>query len=310
MQGLEISRAYFTRYGLPMLESGFGDYTDKIAAGLVGQGSECFGFDDEFSRDHDFGPGFCLWLPEDLDRTIGPALQEAYDALPQNIDLCETSMLTPERGRRVGVHAIGSFYRGLIGRPDAPQDNLDWLRIPERFLATAANGQVFQDPLGEFSRIRSALLAFYPQDVALKRLAARCAVMGQAGQYNYVRCIRRKAYAAANLACGEFAMAALGALYLLNRKYMPFYKWAFRGTENFVELGECARDVETLVLLSDERESSRKMLLIEKICIRIQDEIRERGGPFAPSRFMQDCAEQIMGLIQDPQIRSLPILAD
>ena len=63
MKGLELSRAYFEEYGLPMLREQFPDWVGRIAAGLIGSGSECFGFDDAISQDHDFEAGFCLFLP-------------------------------------------------------------------------------------------------------------------------------------------------------------------------------------------------------------------------------------------------------
>ncbi len=56
MTGLELSRAYFEEYGMPMLEEQFPDLLPFLAAGLFGSGSECFGYDDEVSQDHDFEP--------------------------------------------------------------------------------------------------------------------------------------------------------------------------------------------------------------------------------------------------------------
>lgn len=50
-----------------MLEAKFSEDLDKIAVGLVGEGSDCFGFDDKISRDHDWGPGFAIWIPEETD---------------------------------------------------------------------------------------------------------------------------------------------------------------------------------------------------------------------------------------------------
>ena len=57
MNGLELAAAYFEEYGRPMLESEFPQLLPYLAVGLVGSGSECFGFDDDISRDHDMEPG-------------------------------------------------------------------------------------------------------------------------------------------------------------------------------------------------------------------------------------------------------------
>lgn len=56
--GMELCRAYFDEVGFPMLRESFSSVLDRMAVGLVGDGSECYGFDDAVSRDHDWGPAF------------------------------------------------------------------------------------------------------------------------------------------------------------------------------------------------------------------------------------------------------------
>ena len=67
-----------------MIREQFSEGEGRIAAGLTGSGSECYGYDDEVSADHDFEPGFCLFLPgEDvLDRRTAFLLERAYAKLP------------------------------------------------------------------------------------------------------------------------------------------------------------------------------------------------------------------------------------
>ena len=101
MQGLALARAYFDAYGAPMIERQFAAYKSSMAAGLVGEGSECFGYDDAFSQDHDFGPGFCIWLPQTVYAEIGAELERAYAALPQEY-LGYRRLETAQAGKRVG----------------------------------------------------------------------------------------------------------------------------------------------------------------------------------------------------------------
>ena len=72
-KGLELSQEYYETIGRPVLEELFPAYMDKIAVGLVGEGSECFGYDDMISMDHDYGPSFCIWLTKKDYEVIGEA---------------------------------------------------------------------------------------------------------------------------------------------------------------------------------------------------------------------------------------------
>jgi len=308
--GLELAESYYNEYGKRMLDEGFREYRQYIAAGLAGEGSECFGFDDGLSESHDFGPGFCLWVPDEIYRSIGWKLKEAYDKLPKCYQ-GRRRVETPEGVGRVGIFSIPNFYRRYTGCDGIPENPVAWLFIPETSLATVTNGKVFEDNPGEFTKIRKGLLDFYPRDVYLKKLAARMAMMSQAGQYNYERCMKRKEYAAAYLSCGEFIKTAVSLVYLLNQKYMPFYKWMFRGMEQLERLREAKPALEQLAALPDLPENTEKKLsLIEAVCVMARDELERQGIVKGKDPFLNSHCRDVMSLISDPKIKALPVMFD
>ena len=169
MKGIELSEAYYNAHGAPMIANHFASYADRIAVGFVGPGSECFGFDDQISRDHDWGPGFCMWLTSEDFREIGPALQEAYHNLPKIFRGFGPRIVSPGEQARAGVIEINAFYETYLGLDHVPETLMEWLHIPEQALATCTNGKIFSDPLGKFSHWRKNLLDFFPEDVRLKK---------------------------------------------------------------------------------------------------------------------------------------------
>ena len=228
MNGLELSRAYYEQYGEPMLRERFPQLMPLLAAGLAGSGSECWGYDDEISRDHDFEPGFSLFLPgEDVvDRRTAFALERAYAALPKEFMGLKRAMLAPVGGARHGVLRTADFFREKTGSVDGNLSLMEWLALPEYLLAEAVNGEIFADGLGEVTAIRDRL-RHRPADVRLKKLAGQLLLMGQSGQYNYRRCLLHGETGAAQLAVAEFVKSAMAAVFLLNDIYQPYYKWSF-----------------------------------------------------------------------------------
>lgn len=234
-KGMDLCEDFYKEYGAPMIHANFPEYETAIAVGLVGEGSECFGFDDSVSRDHDFGPGFCMWLTDSVYDEIGQRLQEEYDKLPTTY-MGITRRNTREAKKRVGVFRISEFYEKLIGLPDVPSTQNQWLFIEDYQFAAATNGKVFRDDLGEFSRIRRELLKHYPEEARVKKIAREAALMAQSGQYNYSRMYGRGEQVTALIALSEFMKHTMMMVYLLNHRYAPFYKWMHKGMEHLVIL--------------------------------------------------------------------------
>ena len=151
MKGLELAHRYYKEYGEEMIASLFPEYADRIAVGLAGEGSECLGFDDELSRDHDFEPGFCLWISAEDERLFGFRLGRAYSKLPKEFMGTVRQPLSPAGGNRHGVIVIEDFYGKYLGAPTAPDTLERWLYTPSATLRNASSGEVWRDDLGAFS---------------------------------------------------------------------------------------------------------------------------------------------------------------
>ena len=305
MRGLDEARQLYLQRGAQLIHERFPEYEGRIAVGLCGHGSECFGYDDELSRDHDFTPGFCLWLTAEDDRRIGVALSRAYREL--HIERAQKRSELAERSR--GVNRIDLFFRRYTGSDGAPESWEQWLYLPSYALAEASNGQVWRDELGEFSRQRELIRTGMPEDVRLKKLAARAALMAQAGQYNFTRCIKHGQQGAAMLALTEFVKAASDMIYLLNRAHMPYYKWAFRGMEELGALSDMRPALEFLLLgENDEEGLNVKAGVVEDICAAVIKELQKQRLSHGNWDYMEPHAFEITEHIQNPQIRALHVM--
>ncbi len=236
MTGLALSRAYYEAYGKPMIQEQFSDYEDKIAVGLAGEGSDCFGFDDEISRDHDWGPDFCMWITEETERQIGDKLREAYAALPQKF-MGYTRAVSARGNQRRGVQTINSFYGRLLGTRDweKMQEHTFWRSVSDASLAAAVNGEIFYDPQGIFSSVRKQLAAGYPQQIQYLKLAESAARFAQTGQYNYARMLNRGDNITAMMMLGDCLKEAAKLCYYMENQYPPHDKWLVKGLGQLAE---------------------------------------------------------------------------
>jgi len=301
MNGLTLAEQYFHQHGLPMIREHYPLHVERMACGLVGDGSECFGYDDEISRDHDWGPGFSIWLTrEDYDE-IAKDLMGKYEQLPKTFAGYGPRQQSEWGNERVGVFEIGNFYSRFIGYKNVPQNNAEWMIVPESALAAATNGRVFYDPLGAFSAVRDRLLEFYPDDVRLKKIAARCMTIAQSGQYNFGRCLKRGDPFSARYAETKFCIDVISLIFLLNRHYTPFYKWMNRALATLPRLGkEVHEKINLLIQTSD---SSLKLDIVEKICSLIIAELASEGLSDSSSAFLLDHGPIIQSKILDKELR-------
>ncbi|MCH5251201.1 MAG: DUF4125 family protein [Lachnospiraceae bacterium] len=238
VSGLELSRAFYEQYGRQMIAEKFPDYESKIATGLVGIGSDCFGYDDTLSTDHDWGPEFCMWVTRETYEAIGERLEAAYEELPDEFEGYRRIKKNVAKERR-GVFVISEFFNKITGAPD--YENVDWRQVEDYALAAVTNGEIFRDDEGIFTSERNKFLKGYPENIFYLKMADSAAKFSQTGQYNYKRMIERDDQLSALIMMADCAREAMKLQHYIDGTYPPHDKWLYRSvqeTENGSKLAE------------------------------------------------------------------------
>lgn len=296
LTGLERAEIV-SKYTSEFIKVKYPDLYSRICLALVGVGSECLGFDDKISEDHDFSSRCQLFLDDSDYKTYKSDLESSLKIFCKDLEF----MVSNLKDINLEIMPISNFYKYYTLFENGPKTEFEYRKVPMDLLCVATNGKVFLDNLGKFSEIRNRLLNFYPEDIRLKKIAFQLNKMAQSGQYNYSRMIKRGDTVAANIAQGEFVKHYLEFVHLLNKKYMPFYKWSYRSACSLEILGNFTK--ENLKKLS-EASIYEKESIIEEICSTVVNTLNELGLSHSTIDFLTYQAEEVRKNILNPSLRN------
>ncbi|WEK06597.1 MAG: DUF4037 domain-containing protein [Candidatus Devosia phytovorans] len=327
MQGIELSRRFYADIVRPWL--GRAAPGLRHAAAIGGYGSELLGFDDETSRDHNWGPRVHIFLTEEDFEAYARRMVEAFSAEAPPTYLGEPiGWRSRPHAPANGAGAAGVLDHGLefhtlessLERQLAVRsvDNLgtaQWLGFAEQQLLAFTAGAVFHDDDGHLSAARRRL-AYFPDDVWLykiacqwRRIAEEQAFVGRAGQVGDELGSR---VIAARLVREVMRMA-----FLLEGRYAPYPKWF---GSSFARLPLAAQLSPHLLqaIAADAWDERGDALAAAYVVLAERQKAMDRAafqpvvGPYYDRPFntinAHDAVAAAMAAIEDPELRARPVI--
>ncbi len=300
--GIDIAETFFKEFGLPTINRHFPEIKNRISAGLLGEGSEMLGFDDDLSRDHDWGPRFILFLEEQDYQKYGNKLTAKFKEFRpnnfQNFSLTKTKPIT--------VQTIDSFYKELTGLPNPPISTQEWINVRENDLCYAQAGRIFYDPTGNLTkRHYSFKQAYYPREIWLGRIAAQLFWIWHYGEYNICeRMVKRNERVGALIGTGMVVQAAMRLTFLLNRRFSPYWKWLHCA---FIQLPYLAPELNPILQKIEKAATlENRAKAINQICNLVRIGLHEQKiFPDRDKRNNMGFLEILNNLIQNEQVKTM-----
>jgi hypothetical protein len=208
----------------------------EYAAALIGHGSEVLGFDDERSRDHQWGPRVQLFLRDlaeakDLRQTLADQLPTSFAGFSTHfgptaeagtVAIAELDVGPVSHG--VETLLLGDYVDAELGvDPLQGFDVADWLATPAQRLLEFTSGEVFSDPVGELTALRDKL-SWYPHDVWLLVMAGQWRRVAQLEHF-VGRTGSRGDDLGSRVIAASLVRDLMRLALLQERRYPPYWKW-------------------------------------------------------------------------------------
>jgi hypothetical protein len=328
MQGIELSRRFYVEVVQPWLRSVAPELPH--AAALIGYGSELLDFDDEMSRDHNWGPRVHLLVSRANFERYAHRLVAEFSAvaptafhgepigwrnrphLPASGPEAQGAL---EHG--VEVHTLEATLERLIGLKFGETPSaIKWLGFAEQRLLAFTAGEVFHDDDGRLSEARKQL-AYFPNDVWLYKIACQWRRISEeqafVGRTGYVGDEMGSRVIASRLVRDVVRMG-----FLLDRQFAPYSKWLGSAFAKLPSAAELSPILNKVLLAEDWRTRQDKLAAAYLVLARRQlaDGV---GGTFEPTvgsyfgrPFTTINAETAIKAtvegIEDPLVRGLPVM--
>lgn len=224
--GVALAHDYFDAVVAPLLSERCPDL--RYAAARVGSGSDVLGLDDDTSRDHDWGLRLQLFVDEEaagrVEATLNGHLPETFQGYPCRLTF--TGQTVPKLAIDVAtVHQFALDELGFNPARSSPSTS-DWLSVSGQAALEVTAGAVFEDRVGDLSRLREAMI-WYPHDIwrfvvacDWQRIDQELPLMGRAGD--------RGDDLGSRLIAARLVDVIIHLAFMLCRTWPPYSKW--RGT--------------------------------------------------------------------------------
>ena len=290
VKGLALSKRFFLEIGLPAISEKMPEALNIAAFGLMGEGSECLGFDDEISTDHDFGAGFCIFLKKDDYDKYAQELTAIYNELPK--EFLGYKRLNVRGAHRVGVICIEDFCNYFLGAKtietwtEYMKDNIR--TVNDRLFYNFFAGEIFMDNSNVFTKVQKKakqLLENELSDYWLYKQIVSLRLLSQLGQCNFKRMYEREDFLTATLLKHKFIEECLKYIHIVNRVLSPYDKWLKQSALQCDTLN-CL--IEQLEMLSCEQNFEKSLSIIEAICTECANELNENSSYVFPANISND----------------------
>lgn len=218
--GRALAQHYYADVVAPLLERAGVPH----AAARLGTGSEVLGYDDEVSRDHDWGLRLQVFVADSdvaaVEELFDERLPATYAGMPVSFPFSHDPVVR----RRTEVTGVAGFARDRLGLdPSTAWTTDDWLSLTGQGVLEVTAGPVFADTSGELTALRERL-AWYPDDLwryvvacDWRRLEQELPLAGRAA------CVGDEL--GSLVIAGRLAGVAMHLALLLERRWAPYSKW-------------------------------------------------------------------------------------
>ena len=314
--GLALSKQLFEKRGRPLLEK-LG-LLSNCSVACLGGSSQNAGLDDEWSRDHIWGPYLTFVMDRDTFAGHGPALKAALSEMPDEVDgIAWTGYDGPEP-RKTRLMGTDEFLHLLTRASSKPYTDKDWIPLlsESSFLGCrwtetmfdATQGAVFHDPGKRLTMQWRHRTGYPPPNVHRAILARSLFRLWNAGpEYNLLRAKRRDDFLAYRLCLDRFTNEAMELAFCWNERYVPQFKWR---AQQFRRLPMCPVDfAENLSRIATSNDMDTSFAFAAELLLSVKKTMKDLYHVCAPLEApLSVYAHEIHGQIDNEDVKAVAVL--